>query len=234
MSDAPSVQQFGPDRAAGYDDRIRRLCPGYDVLQDTVASVLAARLPERAHLLVAGAGTGAEIVRMGQAHSGWRFTAVDPSPAMLDRCRSNVSDAGLENRVEYLDAAVEEMPGARSFDAATSLLVTHFIDGRAATQRYVRGLAERLPPGAPLVWADLHRPASNEAFRTLWAAWRTQMRARLDADTVEDAFEEIEEGISFVRPAALTHIVTDAGFTPPTPIYRQLLWGGWIASRRAD
>ena len=90
-----SPQRFDAERAAAYDDRIRRLAPGYDLLQSTVASVLAARLPDDAHLLVVGAGTGAEIVTMGRNVSRWQFTAVDPSPDMLDRCRSRVAEAGL-------------------------------------------------------------------------------------------------------------------------------------------
>lgn len=234
MPDAPSVHTFDADRAAAYDDRIRHLFPGYDALQDTVASVLAADLPEAAHLLVAGAGTGTEIVQMGRAHPQWRFTAVDPSAAMLEHCRQKVADAGLDDRVEYVDAPVETMPTTRSFDAATSLLVTHFIDERAAKQRYFRSLAERLAPGAPLVWADLYRPSSDAAFRTLWSAWRTQMRTRLDDNTVEDAFRDIREGISFICPSALERIITAAGMTAPTPVYQQLLWGAWMARRDDD
>lgn len=78
VDEPPAVQQFDAERADAYEDRIRRLAPGYDVLHGTVESVLATCLRKDAHLLVVGAGTGAEIVRMGQAHPRWRFTAVDP------------------------------------------------------------------------------------------------------------------------------------------------------------
>lgn len=229
MSDDPAAQHFDAERAATYDDRIRRLFPGYDVLQDTVASVLATRLPETARLLVAGAGTGAEIVRMGEAHPQWRFTAVDPSPEMLDRCRARVAAAGMNGRVEYVCERVEAMPEERTFDAATSLLVTHFIEGEAAKRRYFRNLADRLTPGAPLVWADLYRPEDDAAFRALWAAWRETMSTQMAADEVERTFERIEEGISFVSPPALERIVTNAGFAPPTQIYQHLLWGAWMS-----
>lgn len=224
-----AAQQFDAERAAAYDDRIRRLCPGYDVLQDTVASVLRTRLPETAHLLVAGAGTGTEIVRMGRRRPQWRFTAVDPSPDMLDRCRVRVAEANLNDRVEYVAERVEDLPGSQPFDAAASLLVTHFLADESAKQRYFRALADRLTPGAPLVWADLYRPASDAAFRRLWAAWRGQMGTQMAADEVERTFERIEESISFVRPATLARLVTEAGFTAPTPIYQELLWGAWIA-----
>jgi len=228
MPEETAAQYFDAERAAAYDDRIRQLAPGYDVLQDTVASVLATRLSETARLLVAGAGTGAEIVRMGEAHPQWRFTAVDPSPEMLDRCRARAAAAGMDGRVKHVCERVEAMPSAQPFDAATSLLVTHFIEGEAAKRRYFRSLAERLAPGAPLVWADLYRPSADAAFRRLWAAWREEMGTEMATDEVERTFERIEAGISFVSSPALERIVTNAGLAPPTQIYQHLLWGAWM------
>ena len=105
-----SPQRFDAERAAAYDDRIRRLAPGYDLLQSTVASVLAARLPDDAHLLFVGAGTGAEIVTMGRNVSRWQFTAVDPSPDMLDRCRSRVAVDKVGNEERRGEAAVLPRP----------------------------------------------------------------------------------------------------------------------------
>ena len=229
MPSKAAVQQFDEERADAYDDRIRRIAPGYDVLQDTVASVLTTRLPEEGHLLVVGAGTGTEIVQMGQSHPQWQFTAVDPSSAMLDRCRTAVTNAGLDDRVEYVCERVEDMSGSQTFDAATSLLVAHFIEDESVKRRYFRSIAERLVPGAPLVWADLYRPPSDDAFRQLWAAWREQMLHQMPADNVERAFERIAEGVSFVRPSTLERIVTDAGVTSPTQIYQHLLWGAWAS-----
>jgi tRNA (cmo5U34)-methyltransferase len=70
-------------------------------------------------------------------------------------------------RVEYVCDRIEDASFPRRFDAATSLLVAHFIDGNAAKQRYFHALAEWLRPDAPLVWADLYRPTSDEAYRAL-------------------------------------------------------------------
>lgn len=228
MPTESTVRQFDTERAEAYDDRIRRLAPGYDVLQDTVAAVLAARLPTTAHLLVVGAGTGAEIVRMGRAHPQWRFTAVDPSPAMLERCRAAVGEAGLADRVEYVCERVEDLPDVQLFDAVTSLLVTHFIEEETAKRRFVQAIAKRLSPGAPFVWADLYRPSDDTAFQRLWDAWREQIGTRMAPGEAERTFERMEDGISFVSPPALERIVTGAGLAPPTPIYRQLLWGAWM------
>lgn len=233
MAEPPSVQQFDEERAEAYDDRIRRLAPGYDALQGAVASVLNARLREEAHLLVVGAGTGEEIVRMGRSHPRWRFTAVDPSAAMLDRCRARVTAAsnGLDERVGYVCEPVEETTQAHSFDAATSIFVAHFIQNKVAKRRFFQSIAAQLAPEAPLVWADLYRPTSDAGGQDLRAAWRAQMRTQMEGDAVARVFERVEEGISFVRETGLERLVMEAGFRRMHQFYQHFLWGAWTATR---
>ena len=76
MDDSHATTSFDDERAAAYDTRIRRLAP-YDALHAMVVSLLSTLLNERAHVLVAGAGTGTEIHRLGRAHPDWHFTAVN-------------------------------------------------------------------------------------------------------------------------------------------------------------
>ena len=44
-------------------------------------------LPEDAQILAVGAGTGVEISHLAAVFPKWRFTALDPSGAMLAECR---------------------------------------------------------------------------------------------------------------------------------------------------
>ena len=76
------------------------------------------------------------------------------------------------------------MPLGGPFDAATSLLVAHFIEDEPAKRGYFRSIAEQLAPGAPLVWADLYHPSDDDAGlapptqiyqHLLWGAWMTQL-----------------------------------------------------------
>jgi tRNA (cmo5U34)-methyltransferase len=64
-----SAPTFDEARAAAYDDKIRRLAPGYDVPHDGIASLAATLLGADAHLLVVGAGTGEELVRLGRTRA---------------------------------------------------------------------------------------------------------------------------------------------------------------------
>jgi tRNA (cmo5U34)-methyltransferase len=223
-----SAPTFDDERAAAYDDRIRRLAPGYDVLHDALASVAASLLGDDAHVLVVGAGTGTEIVRLARAQPGWRFTAVDPSAEMLDRCRGRVEAEGFSPRVEYRCDRVEALSEESQFDAATSVFVAHFIRDRDAKRRFFRAIVRRVRPGAPLLLADLYEGASGDAREQLTAAWRRAVRrAGMEAEAVEDAFARMERQIDFVPEDELAQILHETGFSAPTRFYHCFLWGAW-------
>ena len=225
-----SAPTFDEERAAAYDERIRRLAPGYDVLHDALASVAASLLGDDAHVLVVGAGTGTEIVRLAQVHPGWRFTAVDPSAEMLDRCRERVEAEGLGTRVEYANDRIEALPGESRFDAATSVFVAHFIQEPTAKQHFFHAIARRLRSGAPLILADLYQGASGDALEQLTAAWRCAVRrAGMEAEAVERAFARMERQIDFVPEVDLAQILDETGFSAPTRFYQCFLWGAWWA-----
>lgn len=226
MSGPPTT--FDEERAAAYDERIRRLAPGYDVLHDALASVAASLLGDDAHVLVVGAGTGTEIVRMAQVRPGWRFTAVDPSAEMLDRCRERVEADEFGPRVEYRCDRVEALSEESQFDAATSVFVAHFIRDRSAKRRFFRAIAHRVRPGAPLLLADLYEDASGDAREQLTAAWRRAVRrAGMEAEATENAFARMERQIDFVPEDELAQILDETGFSAPTRFYQCFLWGAW-------
>ncbi|MEM6337717.1 MAG: class I SAM-dependent methyltransferase [Bacteroidota bacterium] len=231
-----SLGTFDADRAAAYDNRISRLAPGYETLHDQVVCLLGSMLGDQglsdgAHVLSVGAGTGAELIRLGREHPSWRFTAVDPSEEMLALCRVGVQEAGLSERVTYLHGPAQALDPSSSFDAATSILVAHFIqdpDDRAA---YFGRIAEVLSPGAPFILADLHQTTAG-TFDALFDAWRRHLIwSGAPASKTETAFEDIRRGIHFATEAELAKTLTDAGFEPPTRFFQSYLWAGWYTSR---
>ena len=228
MSD--STATFDDERAAAYDDRVRRLAPGYDVLHDALASVAASMLADDAHVLIVGAGTGTEVVKLAQDRPRWRFTAVDPSAEMLERCRQTVWEEGLGERVDFVCDRVEALPAASRFDGATSVFVAHFIQDPDAKYQFFRAVARQLQSGEPLLLADLFGEASDDAFEKHLAAWRRSFRrAGAAPDEAECAFARIERQISFAPEDELAQLLNETGFTVPTRFFQCLLWGAWWA-----
>jgi SAM-dependent methyltransferase len=74
-------------------------------------------LPAQGNILEIGAATGRYTLEL--ARRGYRLTAVDMSAALLEKCRENLLDAGLESRVQLLLADARDLSQVteRRFDA---------------------------------------------------------------------------------------------------------------------
>src|ERR1700709_528116 len=100
-----SVEKFDPARAGEYEQQSRIALAGYDACHELTACMLAAALgggtPAR-NLLAGGGGGAREIVTAGALEPGWRFTAVDPSPAMMDLAIARLAEHGLADRTEIV------------------------------------------------------------------------------------------------------------------------------------
>jgi tRNA (cmo5U34)-methyltransferase len=219
-------------RADRYDDEMRGGLPGYDALHDVVTGALVARLRPGARLLVVGCGTGEELVRLARHDASWQLTGVDPSAPMLARADARCRAAGVRERVTLVEGRVDALPAAAVHDAATLVLVMHFLhdDGAAAT--LLGAIAARLAPGAPLLLAEMHGDPRAAATRAQWAAWRGALLARGAPPERADA------GLAAARAAVrwrgerrIRTLLHDAGFARVVPLYRALLVGAWFATR---
>lgn len=92
--------RFVGKQADGYETRIGRLLPGYELLHLLSRAQLLARLPERARLLSVGCGAGGELAELAGLRPGWRFVAADLSADMLALARQRCARLGLLERIE--------------------------------------------------------------------------------------------------------------------------------------
>lgn len=235
MPDPSSPATFDQKRASAYDQRIPWAIPGYESLHALTLDLLSSALPGQARLLIAGAGTGMEILTLGAARPGWRFTAADPSAPMLDTLQARINAASLQGAVTVRNAFVRDLPAEDTgFDAATSMLVSHFITDTGERTGYFHSIAQRLKPGATLVFADMFGDRSSAAFAQLLAAWRTRFaRSGADPKEIEAAFSRMESDVSTIPESVLLGLVQSAGFSLPVPFWRGLVFGGWTAKRNA-
>jgi SAM-dependent methyltransferase len=82
-----------------------------------------------ASLLVIGACAGNELSAWGPSNSNWTFTGVDPSEEMLTIAKNKMVQLGMESRVRLIQGTIDDLPLPDSkFDAASCILVLHFID----------------------------------------------------------------------------------------------------------
>lgn len=226
---------FGPDRAEAYDQGVRAMVPGYEALHDVAHALLRVALGEQARLLIVGAGTGTEILGLGEHNLEWRFAGVDPSPDMLAVARRRVAMRGLSDRVALHTGRTQDLPDSGHFDAATSILVMHFLADDGQKLAFLRSIAARLGTGAPVVLADLCGDATSPGFaRFLAAWWRRQLASGMPERDVEEAFRQMLSQVAFVPEQRIVALLREAGFRSVERFYGALLLGGWLACRSGD
>ena len=224
------ASHFDRERAGAYDRRVRILIPAYDALQELAASLLGSVLAADARVLVAGAGTGNEAVSLATANPGWTVTGFDPAGEMVRIARAKVEKRGLGGRVRLIEGFADALGEGEIFDAATAILVMHFLPDDGSKDAFALEISKRLKPGAPFVLADLEGDPSSDGFAALMRAWRRRMRSlEVEADKVEETMTNIMKNVKFVPESRLREILENAGFEPPVKFFGGYLAGGYFA-----
>lgn len=226
--------KFDNSRASEYGRQSRIALAGYDACHELAACMLSVSLEQSpgAHLLVVGAGgTAQEIITMAALEPSWRFTAVDPSAAMLDTAREQLQAHGLLDRVEVVQGTVDDLPAAQGYDAATLIGVLHHVPGDDPKRALLLSIQMRLKPCAPLIVAGNHHAyTSQPLLLRAWAArWRQQ---GVGADEVQAKLEKILQGADPPRSEqAVQCLLHDAGFAEGTRFFSSLFWGAWLTHK---
>ena len=222
--------EFDMEMAREYDKGIRRALPTYDAMFRMVQSFLRANVQEFADILVIGAGGGNEILTFGTANPTWTFSGVDPSEAMLEVAMQKAKNEGLEDRVSIHPGTIEEVELTKSFDAATCLLVLHFVETMEEKLSLLKTVRERLKPGAPFVLVSMFGDQSNPEFDERMNLWKSIWLDLTDL-TEEDVagMEESVRELSFIPANQMEELLHRAGFERVTQFFSTTLFGGWIA-----
>ncbi len=221
------------EKAQAYDHRIRAAIPGYEALHQLACVMAAEATGGHGRVLVAGAGTGAECVALAQACPAVKLVGVDPSAEMLKVAERKVAEHHLVDRVRLYPSEVKDLPVFEPFDAATLLLVLHFLPDDGAKQALLSDIAARLKPGAALVMADLYGPAWDEpwqaSLRTCWG--HLQRAAGISDDSIARGFSHVDRDIHPVTEGRLAELCAEAGLSAPRPFFRALCFGGWVVRK---
>lgn len=226
-------------QALSYDQQWSRMAPINSALHLLAGAVLA-DLPPKANILCVGAGTGAEILYFAQRFPEWRFTAVEPSTAMLDVLRRRAAEHGIESRCVFHAGYLDSLAPDKPFDAATAFLVSQFITEREARSQFFRSIAERLAPAGMLLSSDLAGDLAAADGRDLVAVWFRVMSdsgALPSPDAVERMREAYRRDVAVLPPQDVRDIIARGGFEAPALFFQAGMIHAWYAQRssgRAD
>lgn len=230
---SPALDQaFNAAHAAVYDSKFETLHALKDALHLLIQAHFSA-LPPDARILVAGAGTGAEVRFLAPVFPGWTFTLADPAEAMLEVARRHAENEGFLDRCVFHHGYVSSLPKQR-YHGAISVLVSHFLTDRGERESYFGDIAERLGKGALLFNADLCADRSDAAFERVMDLWldALSLAAPMPDDARANYRAAFGRDFAAQGPDEVAAIIERAGFEPPVPCYQFALIRGWVSRRR--
>lgn len=221
------MQPFSdPAMVAGYAEGTPKKVPGFTDLHRMAMLLLAERAPGLADILVVGAGGGLEIKAFAEAQANWRFVGVDPSAEMLDLARHVLGP--LQTRVQLEQGNVGMAPPG-PFDGATCLLTLHFL-AKDERLRTLRGIRQRLKPGAALVVAHHSYPRGGDPCRWLSRSVAFASGSRIDAEQVSASAATMAERLSILSEEEDEALLRNAGFSDVALFYAGFSFRGWGAT----
>jgi tRNA (cmo5U34)-methyltransferase len=231
MTNQQPAMMFDKERAPSYDRMWAKLAPTRDAIHLLIRAILA-DLPADARILCVGVGTGAELLDLAQAFPQWQFTAVEPATPMLDICRQKAEACGITARCTFHEGYVDSLPTSDSFDAATSLLVSHFIMEPEDRIEFFHQIALRLRPQGYLISSDIAYDLSSSAYPGILEIWLQMMKlAGLPQEQIDKMRHVYGRDVAVLPLPAVASIIAAGGFESPVLFFQSLLIHGWYARR---
>lgn len=223
---------FNGDWSNEYDGTAHKIIPAYQSIYELTQYLLKDSLPNDARVLVAGAGTGKELIEYSKDNPHWSFTGFDPAEPMLSIAKKKVASAFLEDKISLIHGLVDDVT-EKDFDAATSILVMHFLPDDGTKLDFLKSIAEKLKPGAIFILVDLEGEISSDEFNTLNSAWiNQQIHVRNDKDKVKKEFEIRQKEVYFIPQQRIEYLLHEVGFTKIHKFFKAYLFGGYAAIKR--
>jgi len=228
------IKALFDQQAAGYDKQWAGMAPIREALY-LLLDALFIDLPADARILCVGAGTGAEIAHLAERFPGWRFTALDPSGAMLEVCRQRAERGGFASRCDFHEGYLDTLAPGAAYDGATCFLVSQFLLDPMLRTGFFAQIAQRLKPGGMLASVDLAADILSPAYEVLLPGWMTLMAAAgVDAPMLERARAAYARDVAVLPAQQVAGIIQAAGFIAPVQFFQTGLMHGWVSRRAAD
>ncbi|GGE79459.1 class I SAM-dependent methyltransferase [Priestia taiwanensis] len=214
-----------------YEQKTRISVPSYDALFSMIQSYFRMQLQKSSSsILIVGAGGGNELSAWGPPNPTWTFTGVDPSEQMLTLARNKAIELELENRVTLIEGTIDNLsyPPA-TFDAASCILVLHFIHDYEEKRKLLKKIREHVQPGAPFVLVSAYGDRNDPELEQRANIWKSFLiDGGFDAEEMNARMKISLEKLSLLSEREMKQLLEEAGFIHVTKFYATGIFGGWI------
>ncbi|BAZ70184.1 MAG: class I SAM-dependent methyltransferase [Pelatocladus maniniholoensis HA4357-MV3] len=216
-----------------YDNMARIALPGYDAMHTMVLSCLRSHLQEKANLLIVGAGTGMELVKFAQGNQYWHMLGVDPSADMLSIAQEKIQQHGLSQQVTLFRGYTHDLPTNPLYDAATSILVMHFIPDDGSKLAFLRSIAQRLQSSAAFILVDVFGEKNTREFERIVSFIKEYWQEmKVPPEKIAGLLESLNTGVYPISEARVLELLQQAGFVDVMRFYTGLWVSGWVAIKK--
>jgi tRNA (cmo5U34)-methyltransferase len=148
---------------------------------------------------------------------------------MLAVAQSKVESLGLGDRVTLHQGVVQDLPQV-PFNAATSLLVMHFLPDDGTKLDYLKAIAARLQSGSPFMLVDMQGDKQSEEFERLVDGWQTRAKmAGMATERLAETRDKIYQHLPCIPESRTLELLKQAGFRGMTRFYTGFTFAGWLA-----
>ncbi|ACA39959.1 methyltransferase [Lysinibacillus sp. fkY74-1] len=219
------------EKARIYEQSTRISVPAYDTLFAMTQAYFRAHLGEQdSSLLVVGAGGGNELSAWGPSNPNWTFTGIDPSEEMLQIAQYKAQQLSIESRVQLLQGTIDTLPPSPlTYDAASCILVLHFIENRQQKLNLLHNIHAQLKPGKPFILACAYGDRNSDELQDRIKIWQSFF---LDAGYKKAKVEDMGKvimNISFLSDQDMQELLKEAGFKQVTRFFTSGLFAGWMS-----
>ncbi|PKK36742.1 hypothetical protein BWI96_10210 [Siphonobacter sp. SORGH_AS_0500] len=220
-----TVELFENERATGYNQFVETWIPNYTYFLERLPKLLSET--KGSDLLVVGCGTGNEIEKFVKAPKRWNLTGVDPSPDMIKQASEKLQ---TYDNVTLREGLVSDLPTDKKYDAATLLLVLHFLDDNGNKLNLLKDIADRLVSGAPFVLLDI--TGDRNQIKQNLQVLRLLLPDGLEQEQVSSRLNRIEKELHAVSEERLSALCQEAGFEPPLRFFQSSIYMGWLTRKK--
>lgn len=222
------VELFEKERAKNYDSFINQWVPGYDFLLNSTPNLLKhLSQKEDSRLLVAGCGTGNEILALLNSDLKTNIFGVDPSPEMIEQAKSKLQQ--FEN-VQLQQGLVRNINRDERFDAATLFLVMHFLKDDGSKEKLLHEISTRLHPGGTLIIVDIF--GEGESFDKDLQALKCLLPYGIEEEEMNVRIERIRSNIQYISEERLFELLRKTGFDTPVRYFHTSIYGAWVVRKK--
>lgn len=224
MENPISPKYLDKKNAKSYDEQRAKLKPIKDALHLCMKIILL-DLPKNANILCVGAGTGAELIYLAEEYPQWEFTVVEPAHEMMKLCYKQAEKYGIVSRCTFHEGYLKTLSDNYKFDAATSILVSHFIVNEEERAKYFSSIAKVIKPNGYMINADLSSDMKSSNYNELLNIWVNMH----DYAGMPTNIESFGNNVAILPTEDIESIIVDGGFESPILFYKTLFIQAWFS-----